>query len=299
MLPQPVQRRIEALDDAFRNGAAGPAVDFSQPTGEAALAAPDSISWLVFKNPASVFIGGVAAVILELAEPRVRTGVWEHTSFRTAPLERLQRTGLAAMMTVYGPRRQAAAMIAGIGRKHHAIVGTTPDGQPYRAGDPELLAWVHATASFGFLEAYHVYVRPIGAADRDRYYAEGQEAARLYGAVGAPASQAAVEAMFEAMRPRLEASAIIFEFLSIMQRMPALPGPLRPIQRLFVKAAVEITPAWLRERLGLDEWWPLQPWERRLVRLTCAVADRLIVRSSPAVQSCRRLGLPDDYLYRR
>jgi uncharacterized protein (DUF2236 family) len=44
--------------------------------------APDSVSWSVFKNPVSLFIGGVTAVIMELADPRVRTGVWEHTSFR-------------------------------------------------------------------------------------------------------------------------------------------------------------------------------------------------------------------------
>jgi len=55
--------------------------DFLRPSGEAALVSPDSVSWRVFKNPLSLFIGGVAAVIMELAEPRVRTGVWEHTTF--------------------------------------------------------------------------------------------------------------------------------------------------------------------------------------------------------------------------
>ena len=79
-------------------------VDFTRPAGEPALVAPDSVSWRVFKNPVSLFIGGVAAVILELAEPRVRTGVWEHTKFRSEPLNRMQRTGLAAMVTVYGAR---------------------------------------------------------------------------------------------------------------------------------------------------------------------------------------------------
>jgi hypothetical protein len=54
---------------------------------------PDSISWRVFKNPLSLFIGGAAAVIMELAEPRVRTGVWEHTAFRVDPIRRLRRTG--------------------------------------------------------------------------------------------------------------------------------------------------------------------------------------------------------------
>ena len=74
-----------------------PPVDFSAPRGEPALAAPDSVSWQVFKNPVALFIGGVAAVLLELAEPRVRHGVWDHSSFRERPMQRLQRTGLAAM----------------------------------------------------------------------------------------------------------------------------------------------------------------------------------------------------------
>lgn len=82
----------------------GPRIDFTAPAGEPALAAPDSVSWRVFKNPVSLFVGGVTAVILELAEPRVRSGVWDHSSFKTDPLTRLKRTGLAAMVTVYGAR---------------------------------------------------------------------------------------------------------------------------------------------------------------------------------------------------
>jgi uncharacterized protein (DUF2236 family) len=87
-------------------------LDFSQPAGEAALVSPNSVSWRVFKNPLSLFIGGVTAVIMELAEPRVRTGVWEHTSFRVDPIRRLRRTGFAAMVTIYGARSTAEAMIA-------------------------------------------------------------------------------------------------------------------------------------------------------------------------------------------
>ena len=41
---------------------------FSQPAGEAALVSPNSVS--VIKNPLSLFIGGVTAVTMELAEPR-------------------------------------------------------------------------------------------------------------------------------------------------------------------------------------------------------------------------------------
>src|SRR5438105_1246386 len=231
-LPVPLQRRIDTAlarlaqpDGALRE-------DFSRPAGEPALVAPDSVSWAVLKNPLVLFIGGVAAVILELAEPRVRTGVWEHTSFRERPLERLRRTAFATAMSFYGPRSRAMAMIEQVTRLHERVRGVTPDGQPYDATDPELLAWVHATAAFGFIEAHHRYVRPLAAERRDRFYAEGAPVARCYGVEQAPLSQAAVDTLFERMAPRLVPSDIVLEFLAIMRRMPALPRPLRPLQGL-------------------------------------------------------------------
>jgi uncharacterized protein (DUF2236 family) len=62
-----------------------PKIDFRNPPGAAAMYAPDSLAWHVFKNPVALFVGGITAVLLELAEERVRTGVWEHSIFRTAP----------------------------------------------------------------------------------------------------------------------------------------------------------------------------------------------------------------------
>ncbi|NML15951.1 oxygenase MpaB family protein [Azohydromonas caseinilytica] len=299
VLPAPLQRRVEVVVRAMLEPAGLPADLFASPRGEPALSAPDSLAWQLFKNPAALFIGGVAAVLLELAEPRVRTGVWEHTRFREQPVQRLQRTGLAAMLTVYGPRSRTEAMIAAVSRRHMAIAGSTPTGEAYRASDPELLEWVHATASFGIVEATHAYVRPLSVAERDRYFFESRTAARLYGAPGVPASQAELDALLAAMAPRLEGSATVFEFLHILARAPALPAPLRPLQGLLVRAGVEIVPGWLRERLGLGTRWGLRPWERGLVILLARGADRVLLRSSPPVQACRRLGLPDDYLYSR
>ena len=269
----------------------GFAVDFSEPAGEAALVAPDSIAWQVFKNPVALFVGGVTAVILELAEPRVRSGVWDHTTFRSDPLLRMERTGLAAMVTVYGARSTAEKMIAGVRRMHDRVHGTTPKGVAYRASEPELLDWVQATASFGFLEAYCAFVRPLCAAQRDQFYADGVAAARLYGAVGAPASRAELEAQFAAMRAKLERSDIVFEFFEIVQRTPILPQPLGPIQSMLIRAAVEITPSWVREILGLDARYGLRRFEAGFVRALGAISDRIVVRSSPPAQACRRLGL--------
>lgn len=273
------------------------AFDFANPAGEPALTSPDSVSWRVFKNPVALFVGGVTAVLLELAEPRVRTGVWEHTTFRTDPVPRMQRTGLAAMVTVYGPKSRAEALIAGVGRMHARVSGTTPGGKAYAASEPELLNWVQATAAYGFLEAYSAFVRPVSDSEKDRFYAEGAPAAKLYGATSAPASLAELNTLFYRMRPNLEASDIVFEFLDIVCRAPILPAPLKFVQRALVRAAVEITPPWLRETLGLGVEWRLSKREAKLVRLAGRVADRIPIPASPAVQACRRMGLPATHLY--
>jgi len=156
VLPWPLRNGLQAATRALFDLGDQPSADFLRPIGEPALVPPDSISWRVFKNPLALFIGGVAAVIMELAEPRVRTGVWEHTTFRVDPIRRLRRTGLAAMVTIYGARSEAEAMIGGVRRMHDRVVGTTPAGQAYRANDPELLNWVQGTAAYGFLQASHL-----------------------------------------------------------------------------------------------------------------------------------------------
>ncbi len=296
VLPWPLQRGLEAATRALLDPCDQSSVDFLRPTGELALLSPDSISWRVFKNPVSLFIGGVTAVIMELAEPRVRTGVWEHTTFRVDPIRRLRRTGLAAMVTVYGPHSTAEAMIAGVRRMHDRVAGTTTSGEAYRANDPKLLNWVHGTAAYGFVQAYRTYVRPLSLLERDRYYAEGITAAALYGATSAPTSEAELEMLFQAMTGRLERSDIVFEFLAIMRSAPILPLLLRPMQLLLVRAAVDLTPRWLQTSLGLTGHG-LSRWEAELVRQAGAFADRLVLQSNPAVQACRRMRLPAEYLY--
>jgi uncharacterized protein (DUF2236 family) len=296
-LPPPLERRLDAATRAFIHADTRFDADFSTPAGEPAFTAPDSVSWQVFKNPLSLFIGGVAAVILELAEPSVRAGVWEHTAFRQDPLQRIRRTGLSAMMTVYGARSRAEQMIARVRSMHARIHGVTAEGRPYRANDPELLNWVHATAKFGFLEAYDTYVHPLGEIGRNRFYAEGIESSRLYGVIDSPATHQELDMFFVNMRDRLTPSCVVFEFLDIVRRVDLLPRQLAGIQGPLVKAAIEILPEWIRERLGLGEAWDLYPWQRSAIRVAGATIDRIPLRSGPAAQACRRLGLPDDYLY--
>jgi uncharacterized protein (DUF2236 family) len=293
-----LHRSLDAAMRTFLESEDRSPTDFSRPAGEPALVAPDSVSWRVFKNPLSVFIGGVTAVIMELAEPRVRTGVWEHTTFREDPIRRLRHTGLAAMVTIYGPRRTTEAMIAHVRRMHDLVAGTTPSGEPYRANDPELLTWVQSTAAYGFLQAYHTYVHSLSLTERNRYYTEGIRTAGLYGAPSVPTSETEIDMLFCATAGRLQQSDIVFEFLAIIRSVPVLPLLLRPFQHLLVRSAVDLVPPFVRTILGLSDHG-LHAWEAEVVRQAGAFADRIVLEANPAVQACRRMGLPGNYLYVR
>lgn len=278
---------LAALRELMRPPA-GMAFDFSQPAGEPALAPAHGVAWRVFGNPVSLFVGGVTAVLLELAEPSVRTGVWDHSSFQRDPAARLRRTGFAAMMTVYGPRSATEQLIARVVRMHGHVKGTTPGGVAYQANDPRLLDWVHATATFSFSEAYHSYVRPLSAAEKNAACAESQPAARLYGATGAPASRAAWDQLLAATAPGLEGSAILADFMRIMGAAPLLPTALRPLQRLLVRAAVQITPEPVRSLPQL-QGRGLRPGEKALVRALARAAARMPLGDTPQAQAARRL----------
>lgn len=297
MIPTFLVSRLDAyLQEQLIGSENAPVVDFSKPAGEPALAAADSVSWRVFRNPLSLYIGGITAVLMELAEPRIRSGVWEHTTFRDDPVQRMRRTGLAAMITVYGARSTSEKMISGIGRMHSRIEGVTPDGTAYRADDPELLRWVHATALFGFMEAYHRFVCPLTPEERDLFVAEGVPAARLYGAKEPPASKADMTTLFEDMLPRLERSDIVFKFLSILRRIPLFPLLLRPANELMIRASVSLLPPQIRDCLGLDTGLGIPPGGRQILHLLGSRVDRLHLKSSPASQACIRLGMAPDYL---
>jgi uncharacterized protein (DUF2236 family) len=229
----------------------GGAVDYRTPAGDPGLFGPDSIAWRVHANPVALAVGGVAAVILELAEPRVRSGVWDHSIFKTDPLTRMQRTGEATLITTYGPTAAAEARVSMVTRMHRRVGGVTPEGQGYTALEPELMTWVHVTASWGFLNAYHRHVAPLSPAEQDRYYAEGGRLGRLFGAPEPPDSMARVTACFDRMRPLLVPHPIIGEFLDIVATTSPLGLAGRALQPLVVQAAIDLLPADVRARLGL------------------------------------------------
>ncbi|NWG52886.1 MAG: DUF2236 domain-containing protein [Hydrogenophilaceae bacterium] len=277
-------------------------VDFANPPGAPAFAGPDSVSWRVFKNPVALGVGGVAAVLLEFADARIRSGVWNHSTFKRDPLGRSERTGMAAMVGVYGPMEAARRVIRGVTNMHARVEGETPAGETYRALDAALLDWVSATAGYGFLAAYDRFVAPLSEADKRRYYAEGEPVARLYGVEATLRCDEDFFAMMETLAPRFEPHPIVEEFLDIIETRPlaraGLAAPPRFVRRALARASVSILPSLVREKLALGPRYDLSGAERAMIKSLGALADRICVRDAPPAQACLRLGLPADFLYK-
>ena len=293
------RRRLEKMLPNLTEPPSGvPPINYLEPAGDPGIFGPDSVTWRVLSNPASVFIGGITAVIFELAEPRVRSGVWDHTDFRRDPARRVRQTGLATMAFTYGSMRDVEALTARVRRLHDRVRGTTPDGQAYQANDPELLTWVYVTAGYGFMSAYLRYVNPrLTRAEQDRYYAESLRACRYYGVNRMPVSILEVERYLETMQPRLRRHEIVEEFLDLVWNVPLVAAQALPLQRMLVQAAVGLLPPWARELLELEKGHRLRRAVRPLVRATVALSGHLI-RNGPPQQACLRMGRPPSSLCR-
>ena len=296
-MPWPIETSLtRLLAQNWAQSASGLA-DFAAPLGEQALVPHDSVSWRVFKNPVALLVGGIAAVILELAEPRIRTAIWKKSAFLSDPLGRLQRTGLAAMVTIFGARSVAEPMIARVVRLHSRISGITPAGAAFCANEAPLLTWVHVTATAAFACAYSRYIAELPPADLDRICREGAPIANLYGASDAPTRFSEIMDLMAQAATALEPSSALQEFLRIMRTSPLLPRGLQWLQPIAVRAAIDIIPRALQVRLELEGGQGLRRGEERLLRLVGSLAEHVLLPMSPAAQSCIRLGLPAGYLY--
>ena len=112
-------------------------VDFRNPQGEPSGLDPDSMHWRVYKNPVAMAVGGVCAVLLEFADARIRSGVWDHSIYKQDPIGRSKRTGTAAMVGVYGPKRAAERVPCRPRRSATTLRPTLkPKGDEARAGRP-------------------------------------------------------------------------------------------------------------------------------------------------------------------
>lgn len=223
---------------------------------------------------ASMFVGGIRALLLQTLHPAAMLAVSEHSGFRGDMWGRLNRTSHFLAVTTFGTVKDAEKMIAMVRNIHGGVVGTMPDGTPYAASDPHLLLWVHVAEVDSFLRAHTVYGKdPLDQAERDQYVAETSLVARKLGVLDPPTTEAELTEALAAFRPELRGTAEAREAVSYLLFKPPLPLLARAPYGVLVAAGVALMPAWTRLPLRLP-WLPVS--ERTVVRALGGLATGTI-----------------------
>lgn len=149
---------------------------------------PESLVRRLGNSPVTPFLGGGAAVLLQVAHPLVACGVVDHSGYDRNLWRRLVRTLQALYLITFGDREEADRAGATVQRVHAHVHGRTrrqlgpfPPGTPYSASDPELMLWVHATLVHSSLAAFERFVQPLTPEEKERYHGEMNLVARLFG----------------------------------------------------------------------------------------------------------------------
>ncbi|CAB4772318.1 unannotated protein [freshwater metagenome] len=234
---------------------------------------------------ASMFVGGIRALLLQSMHPAAMRAVSEHSGFRGDMLGRLARTSTFLAVTTFGHEEDAEAACEAVRRIHAKVTGTMPDGTPYAASDPHLLRWVHVAEAHSFLLAHQVYgAQPLDQAGRDEYVAQIAEVGRRLGVLDPPTTQAELEEALASYRPELRATPEAREAVRYVVLRPPIPLVARPAYVVLVAAAVGLMPAWTRVPLRL----PLMPvTERTVVKVLGGAATgtiRWAMSAAPAVE---------------
>jgi uncharacterized protein (DUF2236 family) len=201
---------------------------------------------------ASMFIGGLRALLLQSLHPLAMAAVAAHSGYRGDPWGRLQRTSTFLAVTTFGTAEDAQRAVEQVRAVHARVSGTTAAGEPYRASDPDLLRWVHIAEVDSFLRAHQRYgARPLDAAGCDAYLADTARVAEALGVPDPPRDQAALKAQLAAYRPQLRATSEARDAARFLLLDPPLPWTARGPYAVLAANAVALLPLWARRPLRL------------------------------------------------
>jgi uncharacterized protein (DUF2236 family) len=241
---------------------------------------------------ATLLAGGAAAILLQLADPRIAAGVARHSGFRDRPLDRLAGTYQYLAAIVFGDERDIRHVVRLVDARHARVRGSEP--VEYDAREADAQRWVAATLLGVTLE----FEGRLDGRDLDETIADALVrgyapfASRLQAAdAGWPASHAEFTAWWHA---RLETLTVGDEARAVARDLLAgagLPAPLRPLMAPVRLITAALLPPTLREDYGF-RWTPrtrrsAEAWIRAL-----GVLRRLVpagIRALPMRISLRRV----------
>lgn len=201
---------------------------------------------------ASMFVGGLRALLLQSLHPSAMAAVADHSGFRSDPWGRLQRTSTFLAVTTFGTAEDAQRAVDRVRAVHERVRGRTEHGEEYRAADPHLLNWVHVAEVDSFLRAHRRYGRRrLSEANYDAYVADAARVAVALGAVDPPFDQAQLADRIASYRPELRSTTQARSAARFLLLNPPLPWPARPPYTVLAANAVSMLPLWARAHLML------------------------------------------------
>ncbi len=270
-------------------GGGGPPVAFLSPPGDRGLFGPESIAWKVHADFISMMIGGISSLVLQALHPKALAGFWDHSSFRKDLKGRLGRTAFFIAATTYGSNEMANNAIHRVNQIHQKVTGFDEFNHPYRANDPNLLAWVHLTETRSFMRSHESYRSEIlSASEKDQYFAEMKLLGERLGAIDLPDTYADTELAIQQYRTQLHFGDRAKSIISLLEHFPSNPSS-KPFIKMISRAGFLNLPHWVYPIID-------QPQPSRLERLAINSAIRLMaipvreaLRDGVAAHSLRRV----------
>ena len=145
-------------------------------TSVAGLFGPASEAWRLDREALLLLGAGPRALLLQLAHPLVAAGVADHSDFRADPWRRLDGTLRSYLRIVYGSTPVARAEIRRLHALHRDVTGPG-----YRARDPDLSMWVHATLVESTIVANDAWLGPLPRDRAARFYTEMRPIGAAFG----------------------------------------------------------------------------------------------------------------------
>lgn len=282
MVPDPLTARTLGaaqgrLAAALRSRVAGP----DAPEAAARIWDTPGPRWFTSDDPiwrvhadASMFTGGIAALLLQSLHPSAMAGVAGHSGFRGDPWGRLQRTSHYIATTTYGTIEHAEQAVDVVRAVHARVRGTNDLGVPYAADDPHLLRWVHVAEVWCFLRAHQLFgAQALTVGEADTYIAQTAVPALHLGGRDLPMSVAELEAQLAAYRSELVVTEDARDAATFVLREPPLPAAARAGYALIAAGALSVLPPWAGEMLTLPA---TRGGRRTLARAAGHTSTRLV-----------------------
>jgi uncharacterized protein (DUF2236 family) len=253
---------------------------------------PASVSWRISGDLAGP-VAGLRALMIQALHPLAMAGVDQHSDWRADPVGRLAATSGYLATITFGERGVAERAAARVRRIHKQVTGVDHEtGEPYAAGDPALLLWVHAALVDSNIAARQTFGNPLAPGDADSYVEEMVVAAELVGVPAdvVPDSVAALARYMAAMRTRLLCTAAARESMAYLLDPPGLDPEVAEIWQDIREATLISLPEWARQLYGYSVP-ELTSARRDEIRQALGVLDAVFLGEPGVLEARQRITL--------